>query len=73
MQDLMACAETATERRRCGSKEIQVEATSTLALRHGSIGVNKACTSYKGIVEADRKRFPFSSTPTWRSLLRAVP
>jgi hypothetical protein len=67
-QDCMACAETVAERRRCGSKEIQVEATSTLALCHGSIGVNKACTSYKGIVEADCKGFPFSITSSPRNL-----
>jgi hypothetical protein len=60
-------AETVEERRRCGSKEIRVEAQSIDALCHGAIGVNKACSNYKGIVDADCNGFAFS-TATPRNL-----
>jgi hypothetical protein len=52
--DCVRCAETATEKAKCGiKKELKAGPCSTLALCHGGIGINKACTGCENLVTND--------------------
>ena len=58
--------ETEAEKRRCGVQLLEADVTCpTLALCHGGIGTNLACTMCKGVKEGDCDMKPFSTPPTF--------
>jgi hypothetical protein len=64
--DCARCGETEAEKRRCGVQLVEVDVTCpTLALCHGGIGVNLACSTCKGVKESDCDMKPLSTAPTF--------